>query len=143
MNVNFKYCLWFLIKKSYNLKKLTNGFEPHISIKTRLNKNSALELFSKIKDNKNYYVTLLPKLIESNEDGFRALYYHVIYSKNNKKEKPIWWPKNAHISLKYNYNTEFTKEDYNSLKLNKLELETDKIIIMKCDKHHNEWIKVI
>ena len=38
MNVNFKYCLWFLIKESCILEKLTNDFKPHISIKTKLNK---------------------------------------------------------------------------------------------------------
>ena len=143
MNVNFKYCLWFLIKESCILEKLTNDFKPHISIKTKLNKNSALELFTRIKNHNNYFITLHPKLIESEENGFRALYYIVNYSEKNKKEKPVWWPKNAHLSLKYNYFKEFTEQDYDSIKLNKLEFETDKIIIMKCDGHHKEWKKII
>lgn len=143
MNVNFKYCLWFLIKKSENIKNLPIEFKPHISIKTRLNRTLALELFTRIKDNKNYYISLQPKLNESNQNGFRALYYLVNYSKKNKKQKPLWWPKNAHLSVKYNYGNKFTKEDYNSVKLDKLEFETDKIIIMKCDNHHKEWIQII
>lgn len=143
MNVNFKYCLWFLIKKSDKLEKITNDFKPHISIKTYLNKKSALELFTRIKNHNNYFITLQPKLIESNTNGFKALYYFVNYSDKNKKEKPLWWPKDAHLSVRYNYHDEFTKEDYNSVKLNQLELETDKIIIMKCDGHHKEWIKII
>ena len=40
-----------------------------------------------------------------NENGFNAAYYK-IYCKN----QPVWWPKNAHISFLYKYESITPKE---------------------------------
>ena len=145
MDIDFKYCLWFIFNDGCELKNLTNGFNPHISIKTKLNKTNALELYSKINNNinKKIKIIIIPEYIISNTNGFIALFYKVDFSDKNIIKKPIWWPKNAHLSIRYKYNENITDEEIKSIKLKKIEYETDKIIIMKCTNHHSTWEKIL
>ena len=53
------------------------------------------------------------------ENGFNALYYLIEYSNKNKDEKPLWWPDNAHISIRYKYDEDFTSSEKNLNLINK------------------------
>jgi hypothetical protein len=140
METDFKYCIWLIFDKNIELQKLTNSFRPHISIKTDLEENEANIIFKKIKnDNKKFNIKLEKNIINSKENNFYALYFNV---KLLYDIKPTWWPNDAHVSIKYNYNQPFSNEEINSINVKKLEYKTDDIIIMKCTGHHSKWIRI-
>ena len=47
--MNFKYCLWLIPIKDHIWNTYTNGFNPHITIKSHLNFNEAVSLYNSIK----------------------------------------------------------------------------------------------
>ena len=44
-DVNFGYCIWLLCEKGEELSKLTNGFEAHMSILTKLDLTEAFDIY--------------------------------------------------------------------------------------------------
>lgn len=140
MNVDFGYCIW-LTSDNFKYKHLTNGFEPHISIKTHLTLKNTKYLYNKIKNIEKIKIKILSKPIISNENGFYALYFNVLCLNDNK---PLWWPSNAHISFIYKYN-ECINEDEISNTIDKIkdhEHYFNTIKIMLCKNYHSNWKQI-
>ena len=108
-NVNFGYCLWLLCDKEEELEKMTDGFEGHMSILTGLSLTEAFDLYECLEKETTIIVEVNSYKTISYEEGFNAIYFKVKYDKDNEREKPKWWPENAHISIKYKYNKDFTE----------------------------------
>lgn len=136
--VDFGYCLWLLCEPDEELNKLTNGFEAHMSILTKLSLTEALDLYECLDKDISIVVGVdLGKEI-SYENGFNAIYFKVKYDEDNKKGKPEWWPENAHISVRYKYNSKFTKDELRMKILDK-KCKMRGLKIMKCVGHHDNW----
>lgn len=135
MNIDYKYCIWLVNNQKNNWEKKDKGFQTHMSIKTHLDKNKAINFYNKIKkDINSIKLTISSKIIESKDDsGFNALYYNV------KPDKEYyWWPENAHVSFQYKYNQEFTDDEKKYIpKINWCLFNQIKII--KCTNHHSKW----
>ena len=41
---NFDYCIWFLPENNSEFYNYTKGFSPHLTIKSKINKNDIMEL---------------------------------------------------------------------------------------------------
>ena len=133
---DFKYCIWYLPIINHSWYKLTNGFLPHISIATNLNSNQAENLVKSIQNIKSK-IHLSNSIQVSIEENFYAAYYNVTCDKQH-----IWWPKNAHISLLYQYKP-FSNRQIESL--NNIEVKDaifDQIKIFKCSGHFLNWREI-
>ena len=138
----FKYCIWLTSKNHNCWSKYTNGFDIHISIKTKFKYlYQAQQFFKELKDHGPIIVEKKGNMINENTKGFHAAYYNVVYSKKNKESKPEWWPKSAHASFLYKYNFKIFNFEIKELerKIKEKFCIFDKIIIMKCDYHHSFW----
>ena len=144
MNVNFGYCIWLLCDKKNNLKKLTNGFDAHMSVNTNMNLQEAINMFENLLlyKNNSLIVDIMPKKIMSYNNGFNALYYSIKYSNKNINEKPFWWPENAHISIRYKYNKDFTSSEKKLNLLNNT-CKMKGLRLMKCIGHHSKWQQIM
>ena len=127
---DFGYCIW-LLPEQENWHLPDKGFLTHITIYKNLSYFDAIRLFLTIERTLNH--------INTSEDGFHALQYPVAYSKLNNDEKPIWWPNDAHISLKYQYDSEITDTRVETLSKS---CKFEKFAIMKCNGHYNEWMRL-
>jgi len=132
---DFKYCIWYIPENTHPWFFYTNGFCPHLSIKTGLTYSEALFLFSKIKKQETH-IDL--DYIQCNEDeDFHSLYYTV----KDPLPKPEWWPKNAHISFLYKYNKKITHIEayhlHNYMSIKKGILKN--FCIVKCKGHYSKW----
>ena len=136
MNIDYKYCIW-LVSDSSELNDKTNGFEPHISIKTHLNLEEVINMYNKINKNIQLKIKIIKETITSYENGFNALYFNV----ECLNTKPEWWPNNAHISFIYKYNKPITLLEINKVKksVNDTIIIFNKIKVMLCKGHHNNW----
>ena len=136
---NFKYCIWFLPEKNHEWYKYTNGFKPHMTINSNLEKKDLIQFNNIIKLNYKIEVELIGKLYQTNTNHFYALQYDIKIL--NIKEKPEWWPDNAHISFKYNYNIPYSDKDIKeideSIKIKNGYL--NKIAIYKCIGDFSTW----
>ena len=132
---DFKYCIWLCPDNSHPWNYFTNGFPAHMSIKTELNYNQALLLFTKLK--KQSIDIELQYLRCSEEDGFHAMYYTV----KDFENKPQWWPKNPHISFLYKYDKEITYLEshylYNNMRISRGTLRNFHMIL--CKGHYSKW----
>jgi hypothetical protein len=148
MTVNYGYCVWLTSNTVKELDLIANNFQPHISIFTHLSLNDAKNLYNLlIKDSKdkNIFVKLSDKSIATNTNGFCCLEYgvdYICYDENNST--PSWWPKNAHISLKYKYDEDITLDEINEVerKLESRIFNFTKLKIMLCKGHHNDWREI-
>ena len=136
---NFGYCLWLVPGIRNKVINFTDGFKPHITIKKNLTKFQSFEEFKKIYLEEPIKFKLEDKYILSEEDNFYALYYKVsplVY-------KPLWWPKDAHISFRYKYDEPFTQNEIDNT-LNKYikYLTFDTIEIRNCNGHFKNWEKI-
>ena len=136
---DFKYCIWLLCEEDEDWSKRTNGFKAHMSICTHLSMTEALDMYSILAKDTSMIVEAEPGPIIEYNKGFNALYYNVKYSVKNDKPRPWWWPKNAHVSLKYKYNEAFGEEETNSLKIIDNECKMKGVVIMKCTGNHKDW----
>lgn len=137
-NVNFGYCLWLLCEKGEELEKLADGFEAHMSILTHMNLTEAFDLYECLEKDTCIVVEVVSYKTITYEDGFNALYFKVNYSEDNEKKKPNWWPNDAHISIKYKYNEDFT-QDEKKIKLFDNKCKMKGIKLMRCIGHHKDW----
>ena len=157
--MNFGYCIWAVPETSgISQHWYTNGFEPHLSIKTNIpTENEARQYIMKMLDYNNHGVAFDPvqpvnplsfenihislgnQLIIDNANGFYSAYYNV-HCNNNQ---PDWWPENAHISFLYQHNQPFTQEQINSIYNGIIErnIILDNIKIVKCEGHFTRWPK--
>ena len=137
-NVNFGYCLWLLCEKDEELEKMTNGFEAHMSILTDMNLTEAFDLYECLEKNTSINVEVNPYKTITYENGFNAIYFKVKYDEDNERKKPNWWPKNAHISIKYKYNEDFTEAE-KKIKIFDKKCKMKGIKLMRCIGHHKDW----
>jgi len=132
---DFKYCIWFCPDMNHYWNHFTNRFPAHLSLKTNLDYNSALELYSKIQ--KEEIEVELNNLMCDEEDNFHALFYTL----KDFISKPPWWPKNPHISFLYKYDNQITPYEvhhlYSNLKIKKGILKH--ICMVKCSDHYTKW----
>ena len=134
---DFKYCLWLSPNSEHPWYINTNGFIPHLSIKTNLTYQNALLLFSKIN---NYNIDIeLDSIHNTEENEFHSLYYTVKVINDN--DIPEWWPKNAHISFFYKYNKKIKNQeiDYILNNLNTTKAKLNKLHLVKCSGHFKDW----
>lgn len=136
--VDFGYCLWLLCEKDEEINKLQNGFEGHISILTNMNLTEGLDLYECLDKDISIIVDVEPERVVSYYNGFNSIYFKVKYSDENKKKEPQWWPKDAHISIRYKYNEKFT-EDELRIKLFDNKCKMRGIKLMRCRGHYSDW----
>lgn len=136
--VDFGYCLWLLCEPDEELSKLTNGFEAHMSITTKLSLTEALDLYECLEKDTSIIVEVEHDKEISYDNGFNAIYFKVKYDEDNKKKKPQWWPENAHISVRYKYNNQFTRDELRMRIFDK-KCKMRGLKIMKCVGHHDDW----
>ena len=131
---NFKYCIWFLPENSSIFYRYTNGFLPHMTIKSNMSFSYAKILYDKIQP---INLDLEFKTIQTSvEDDFCALYAGI------KKKDIWWWPKNAHISFQYRYNNPYTKQDMIQLQnklIGKTRFKCNQILLVRCDSYFTTW----
>jgi len=140
---NYKYCVWLLPEGRYwyNVNK---SIIPHMSVKTHLKMSDALNLHkSLVTDLKHKFIKtyLDDNFLITNDNGFTALQYNLYYSEGNSREKPVWWPKEAHISLLYKYHegvTDSEKKNMNKHNIKKFALFGTPCVVL-CKGHHSEW----
>lgn len=137
--MDFNFCLWFINSEDHVWKKYTNGFYPHLTIKSKLDYENALELYETIKNSEPITVKLKNEVIHSNENGFHALYFKVdLISNTNNYLKEI---KNPHISFRYQYNKDFSEKEIETLQTivkEKIGILTD-IKLVNCKGHYETW----
>tara|TARA_A100001015_G_C14835708_1_gene650411 strand:- start:260 stop:688 length:429 start_codon:yes stop_codon:yes gene_type:complete len=138
--MKFNFCIWLTCDKTNDIYKYNGGFYPHMTIKMNLSLKKSVEEYLKIGKCK-IFIELVGDPVKSYEDGFAAVYYKIDFSKKNKFEKPIWWPKNAHVSFLYKYYKMITDSDIENLKnkIKKKSFYLDKYKIMICNDHHTLW----
>lgn len=134
---NFGYCIW-LVPEEDNWDLPSKGFPTHITIFKHLSYFDAIRLFLSL-STKSIVVERSIDPIQTSEGGFHALQYPVVYSKLNKDEKPTWWPSDAHISVKYQYDLEITDKHSGNLTDS---CKFEKFAIMKCDGHYSKWMRL-
>ena len=139
---DFGYCIWLVPQKNHIWNNYSKGFNPHISVYTRLSKDELgnyKDLFNKTY---NLDISLKGEVYQTEKNNFFSLQNNVEIK--NTLSLPDWWPKNAHISFRYQYNFPFSKKDID--KLNKEIVEPNcifkKIICMKCIGDYSTWEKV-
>tara|TARA_B110000008_G_C16851556_1_gene516985 strand:- start:123 stop:554 length:432 start_codon:yes stop_codon:yes gene_type:complete len=137
-NVNFGYCLWLLCDKDEELEKIADGFEAHMSILTDLNLTEAFDLYECLEKNPSLVVEVDQYKSISYDNGFNTIYFKVKYDEDNERKKPNWWPDNAHISVKYKYNEDFTDGE-KRIKIFDKKCKMKGIKLMRCTGHHKDW----
>lgn len=134
---DFGYCIWLVPEEDkWDLPK--KGFETHITIYKNLSYFDAIRLFLSL-TNKTIIVERGSEYNQTSVNGFNALEYPVVYSKTNKDDPPIWWAKNPHISVRYQYDSEITDTHIGNLSES---CKFNKLIIMKCDGHFRTWTRL-
>jgi hypothetical protein len=141
MNIDFNYCVWAVFKEDHPWTSLTNGFQPHMTIKSHLNLREALRLKHQITagDNRwNQVISLLGTEVQeiSSLSGLSAL----VQSVQETDLEP--WPKGAHVSFRYRYHEAFPLSEINEVNelLQEHSLaEIVDIVVMKCNGHFSTW----
>ena len=72
-DVNFGYCIWLLCEEGEELSKLTNGFEAHMSILTKLDLTEAFDIYECLEKDASIVVGVVRDKVISYEDGFNAI----------------------------------------------------------------------
>ena len=146
---DFSYCIWLSPHPEHPWYNNTNGFIPHISLKTNLHYEAAIEMFDNINLNvkpyKHNYINPVPINIKledltiSKDEDFHSLYYTVKLL--NLITKPSWWPSNAHMSFFYKYDNAITNIEKQNCVSNILTYSgiLSKIHLVKCKDHFKTW----
>ena len=136
---NFKYCLWLIPTLEHEWYSYTKNFNPHISIQTHIEEED-LYKYSHFLDKKLYIrVKLHSALYQTRQNNFYALQCNVIID----DPSPVWWPEDAHISFRYQYDKPFSDDEIKDTEktLSVRESTFDKIVLMKCVGHYSDWVK--
>ena len=135
---DFGYCIWLVKNKEDYIWNFPNkGFETHITIKKNLIYEDCLKYYNLLRR----YTVVVEKsdrVVQTHENNFYALQFSVIYSNLNVKDKPEWWPNDAHVTIKYKYDEKFMESDIKQSVITKRCL-FDKLIMVKCIGHYNDW----
>lgn len=132
---NFKYCIWFTPDFSDPVHRYTKGFSAHVTLKSELGYSKALMLFSKIQ--KKDLNVEFDYITTSVEKDFHSLFYTI----KNIKDKPEWWPKDAHMSFLYKYNQFITiaEQMYLDNNINIKGVTLKNIHLVNCSGHYSKW----
>lgn len=126
---DFGYCLWLCPLKDHVFEKYTNGFRPHVTIKSKLHLNDVIELKESI-GNVRVLGNLGRTQVRSVEDDFQCIYFNVFTDR-----KHWWWPENAHMSFRYGYG--YVSND--EIDIPKWEVALCELVVMDCRGHFKDW----
>ena len=135
---DFKYCLW-LTSDTSHWANYTNGYQPHLTIKSHLSYEECFSLLKEIMaDFKPLEIELIDEIKYSNNVDFHSLYYDAKIKDDILK--PFWWPKNPHVSFFYSYDSidDSVISDVSDMVVIKTAC-FDKVIIKQCSGHFLEW----
>ena len=134
---NFQYCIWLIPEPNHPWYNYTDGFLPHITLKYYLSKKKAQEFLKSNDLNQYCTVRIQGSCEQSSEDNFVSLSYSV----ETDGSSPSWWPDNAHISFRYQYNKLFTPSDIEELdkQIKHRDCSMYTLNIAKCDGHYSKW----
>ena len=133
----FGYCVWFIPTNSHPWNTLTEGFKPHVSIKTDFeSRKEAQEYLDSIQLKKPIEIYLEPNPMLTEIEGFHAIQYSV----KTVEKPPNWWPENAHVSFAYNYKP-FTKKEIKKAveSVNIFTAVLHTFVVKKCCGHYSLW----
>ncbi len=137
---NFKHCLWLIPTLEHEWYTYTNNFNPHISIQTHIEEDDLYKYSHFL--NKNIYirVKLQSPLYQTSQNNFYALQCNVLID----DPCPDWWPEDAHISFRYQYDKSFSDDEIKDVEKLLIVRESifDNIVLMKCEGHYSDWVKV-
>lgn len=140
---DYKYCVWLLPEGKY-WYDMNKSIIPHMSIKTNMSLADALNLHKSVREDINHeflQTRIDDNFMITNDDGFVALQYNIFYSENNRNDPPVWWPKDAHMSMIYKYNKGIT--DHEKIYMNTYCLKKHALFgtpcLVHCKGHHSEW----
>jgi len=132
---DFKYCIWLCPDANHHWNYFSHGFPAHVSLKTNLDYSTALNLFTKIK--KQDIEVEFNNLMCDEDKNLHSMFYTL----KSPKNKPDWWPKNAHIPFYYKYNQKILPDEvyylYSNLKYKKGMLKN--LFLVKCTGHFTKW----
>lgn len=131
----FKYCIWFTPDLFDSVHKYTKGFPAHVTLKSNLNYSKSLMLFTKIK--KKELNIEFDYIARSVKNDFHTLFYTI----KDPKDKPEWWPKDAHMSFLYKYKKYITLDELMCLNnhINIKGVTLKNIYLVSCSGHFSTW----
>jgi len=134
--IDFDYCIWFQPKNDHEWYDYTNGFEPHVTLKTNLTYSEAHEYVKNIKI-ENIDITLQENPEMDCSQGFHAIYYNLV-------NKHHILPDDAHVSFMYQYDKPFSINQIEQLghKIKARTATLSDINIVKCTGHFRYWKKI-
>lgn len=140
---DYKYCVWLIPEDKY-WYNINRTITPHLSIKTNMGLADAINLHNALLQelgHKTIQVFVDKNSLITNDDNHVSLEYNLYYSNNNVKDKPVWWPNNAHMSLLYKYNDGVTENEkrYMNKRVNRTFARFGTPCIVCCKGHHREW----
>jgi len=139
---NFGWCIWLIPEKESLWHTYTDGFSPHITIKSCLEQKEALKLFNSIQKSLEAFsltVCLQGYCQQTYSKKFAALYYDV--NPVPSTTYPSWWPENAHMSFRYQYSKLFDSSDLSKLDstINQKTASVTSIALVHCNGHYSTW----
>lgn len=138
---DFGYCIWLVSDKLNNPWELQDkGFKTHVTMFKNLSYSESIKLFLSL-EKQSIIVEKDCLVQQTQDDKFYSLQYPVYFSNLNKIKNPNWWPDDAHISIKYNYDEPFLKVKDNLNLPDKCEFND--VVLMKCTGHYKDWEKVL
>ena len=134
--VNFKYCIWLVVDNSHIWNKITNGFIPHITIKSNLDLFDAVKFYNDLEKKK--YKVILDKIESVKYYNFNSIQYSIFME---GEKIPDWFNDNSHISFNYRYDKEYSKKEVKFFDMkNKIrEGIFNKYILVRCDGDFKTW----
>ena len=146
---DFNYCVWAVFAEKHPWNDITDGFRPHMTVKSCLELESARELRNNIYDSWKGICIDLEKSkpyptvtsYSSNNDtdkGFMALQTNVIPCQYLSE-----FPSEAHVSWRYRYDRRFTEQEIKNFEpIENVTAEIVDIIVMNCNGHYSTWHKM-
>ena len=136
----FGYCIWLLPECNSKLYDIAKGFNPHISLSTKLDRFAAINKLLTIKKQK-VQIRILKEPIITCENGFNALQFNVKAIESLQLN-----PDDPHISFIYKYNKEISKEEIDEI-VNKIDFNTvynfENYKLMYCNGDYRNWLDLI
>jgi hypothetical protein len=125
---------------------LTNGFQPHMSVRTHYQDiETATDFLKKLPKTVSIPI-IFDKMIYSYGDPSFVSVYYTIKPKNKDPKTIWWWPKNAHISFYYTYEPfidEKTRKKIHDKVINLKEMVLDGFKIMNCNGDFHFWKQML
>ena len=143
---DFKYCIWLCPNDNHPWNTYTRGFNPHVSIYTKLSKKEALEKFDTVTQaSLGLRVKLINELRKGDSLRNRIEPFYSIYQKVDTIDTVSWWPKRAHLSLAYQYDKPFTQKEVSTIS-EKIQVRSATLThakIVKVTGHYSNWCNQI